>query len=386
MKTVITVILAYLAVISKAKPSSHGPSNSNGLNIWSGIVFEIFDRVDTNEATDAGNHSRGNSDALDEDPIFFDGFGPDLPVRDRATINTTEGSGDGQLHFPGRNTSSRGVAVDRTALTEEEGSGSFIYPSRGSSHGEVLNEEDSADWIPDKGNCTLETGYIIVNGTCERLLTIGLCAEGEWLVLRDNLTECVPRLCPFGELHYNGKCVNVSDVSVCNEGQILYVDFTGYTMCDCETGLIYDAWSGNCYAKHERGSCNFGQYLEVSEAGIVECVPNDCLLDNYVRDENFTGCYRKTYRGYCEPKFLITHHNNNTADCFTQTSVDDRNIYDVPVLRACPEGSVRSHVNECRERFRLPSLTADPSTFGNCKPGHIQGPGGTCRRIHRVLG
>lgn len=393
MKTLITIVLACLSVGSLATPiASFRPSNSAGFIfrkiLLPGLHTWVFDQRttspdakrnvsdDVTEAPVTEKLHRGGRDAVEEAPISFGESDLFLPLFDtRLASSARRDEGSGALLFPGNTPPSR--VPQESTNPSDEGSGDFVFPKH-----ITLRQEVTTDGQVQQP-CSLQAGAILVNGTCERLLSKGPCAEGEWLLLRDNRTECAPRPCPFGQLEYEERCVNASDVSMCDQGQILYVDFTGFTMCDCETDFFYDPWSGNCYAQHEKGPCGFRQYLEVSDSGSVECVENDCVTDGYIRDSNFSGCFRKMYRGFCEQKFLIFHHNNKTAECF---AIDIRNIFDVTTLRACPSGSLRDYLGECREQFRLPSVSSDPMKYGTCPPAYIRDPRGTCRRVHNVLG
>ncbi|KAK3875637.1 hypothetical protein Pcinc_019491 [Petrolisthes cinctipes] len=235
--------------------------------------------------------------------------------------------------------------------------------------------------------CTLSAGQVMHNGTCKRLLAQETCVEGEWLVLAGNdNAECRPRPCPYGQLEYNGECVTPENTNVCGYGKILYVEMTGETYCDCEQGCIYDAFSGNCYARYEQGPCTFGNYLDrtvKSNCTTMECVPNECEVDGFISGRNDKACYRKMYSGFCESAYLLFHQVNQTVECAAMLL---RNVFDVATLRTCPEGSLRDHLQQCRRVFHIPSDTSHPSMYGECSFGFLKDPRGICRRVHSILG
>lgn len=236
------------------------------------------------------------------------------------------------------------------------------------------------------GNCSLAAGQVMHNDTCKRLLAQATCAEGEWLVLGENdLAECKPRPCPFGQLKYNAECVAPENTTVCSYGKILYVEMTGDTYCDCEPGFKYDPFSGNCYARYEQGPCLFGNYLDLtkeSNCTTMECVPNKCEIDGFISGRNDNLCYRKMYSGFCESAYQLFHQVNQTVECGAMIW---RSIFDVATLRTCPEGSVRDHRQECRQLFHVPSISSYPSMNGECSIGFIKDPNGICRRVHSIL-
>lgn len=241
----------------------------------------------------------------------------------------------------------------------------------------------------DGRSCGLPYGTIIYKNTCQRLLTQGLCVEGQWLVKKDNSDvtgECVPRPCPQGQLQYEGTCVDASDTTVCNKDQMLYVDLTGHVHCDCEPDFFYDPWRGHCFTQHDRGSCNFGEHLEINEGGAVECVPNPCLMEGYLKENSTGQCYKKMYRGSCEDvdHTLIFHHSNKTAECIVHKT---HSIFDLPTLKSCPQGSRRFFGGTCRELFRVPAeITYRTTSYAHCDFGFTKDRRGTCRRTHKLFG
>ncbi|KAK3861049.1 hypothetical protein Pcinc_032948 [Petrolisthes cinctipes] len=291
-------------------------------------------------------------------------------------------------------------------------------------------------------SCLLSSGNVLHEGLCKRLLARETCAEGEWLVLIDNnndntrpIAECKPRPCPFGKLEYKGQCVDPSDVNICAYGQMLYVEMTGETYCDCEYGFTYDMFSGNCYARQEQGQCSFGHYLDLTEDCTVACVPNKCLVDGFVggKNEDHTAvnsrtngdhtavnsrtngdhtavnsrtngdhtaansgtnedhtaaansktCYRKMYYGFCDDAFKIYNQVNNTVEC---NDIFIRPIFDVVTLRNCPIGSRRDFQDRCRQTYRFPSTSTYKSLYGECGIGFKKDPRGACRKVHSIFG
>ncbi|KAK3864396.1 hypothetical protein Pcinc_029916 [Petrolisthes cinctipes] len=291
-------------------------------------------------------------------------------------------------------------------------------------------------------SCLLSSGNVLHEGLCKRLLAQETCAEKEWLVLIDNsndntrpIAECKPRPCPFGKLEYKGQCVNPSDGNICAYGQMLYVEMTGETYCDCEYGFTYDLISGNCYARQEQGQCSFGHYLDLTEDCTVACVPNKCLVDGFVggKNEDHTAvnsrtngdhtaansgtnedhtavnsrtngdhtaansrtnedhtaaansktCYRKMYYGFCDDAYKIYHQVNGTVECDV---IFVRPIIDVVTLRNCPIGSRMYFQDRCRQPYRFPSTSTYKSLYGECGIGFKKDPRGACRKIHSIFG
>lgn len=285
------------------------------------------------------------------------------------------GSGAANLMFP--TVSSPPPASPNATAEGAEDSGSFAFPS----HISLGEEEDPLRSVRTEGECALSKGMILFNGSCERLLARNTCAEDEWLVLLEGVAQCAPRPCPWGKIPFEERCVDPIDLSACDRGQVLYIDFGGKSLCDCDVGFLYDPWSGNCFARHQKGSCNFGEYVDVSASGMVECVPNPCISDGYVKAGK--KCYRKMYGGFCEDANLLFHTNNNTVEC---REVALHNILDVPELRECPAGSIRDYLNVCRETFHLSTLSSYPTLYGGCPGGFVLDPSGTCRRTSMLFG
>lgn len=349
MKVIFAVVIACLAENITPSPVSLPKSNANA---------RLLDN----------NDAKGN-------PILFgeaEAASP-LSARGKSLMKTPPGGQSSRvsLVFPGSKQSS--------GTNRQDGVGpDGVVFSSASTRGNTPKE------VPSESNCSLQGGSMVINGTCHSFLTLGPCAEGQWLVLRDNRPLCEPRPCPFGQLKYKEKCVSVSDFSVCKDGQILYVEFSGVAMCDCEPNYIYDVYSGKCFAPQVRGSCNFGEYFQLSASGAPECVPNECVMDGYVKDDVTRKCYRKMYLGYCNKDRMTFYPETNTVDCSFE--VDTRNILDVHTLRACPAGSLRDYLNECRQQFIIPTTRSSPSVNGACPAGFVKDPKGICRRVSTLFG
>ncbi|XP_050716741.1 uncharacterized protein LOC126998759 [Eriocheir sinensis] len=167
--------------------------------------------------------------------------------------------------------------------------------------------------------------------------------------------ECRPLTCPLGMLEHQGQCVNLTDRTVCDGGQVLYVDQTGSTFCDCVNDYFYYPWDGQCYARQERGPCDFGFYLDLDENGSVDCVPNFCQVDDFVKNRTTGGCVRKGYVGYCPEDRLQFHENKEISKCVL---VDVRTIFGPAVTRPCRPGSGRDRFGRFREEYVMPSFRA----------------------------
>nr|XP_027206669.1 uncharacterized protein LOC113800144 isoform X1 [Penaeus vannamei] len=292
------------------------------------------------------------------------------------------GSGAGSLLFFPTEGASPPSAPKATTEASESSDG-FVFPS----HISVAASKEEKDAVRGsaraEGECALSQGLVMVNGSCERLLARNHCAKDEWLLLREGAAKCEKRPCPWGEIFFEDRCVNPIELSVCDSGQVLYIDFSGRSVCDCDAGFLYDPWSGNCFARHEKGSCNFGEYVDVSASGMVECVRNPCISNGYVKEAATGLCFRKMYGGFCEDADLLFHRSNRTAEC---RKVSLHNILDVPELRECPAGSIRDYLNVCRETFHVATLTSYPVLYGGCPGGFVRDPSGTCRKTSRLFG
>lgn len=315
---------------------------------------------------------------------------PEIAVKDIKDTSSTEGSGVplDLVHFPDETTGTSSSPVAAVAVTDEEGSGGdggFLFPSV------IRVNMDEPEKSPSlisgivkagKEICGPQHGTIEVNGTCTRFLARNECPDGEWFVEKnENGGECVPRPCPFGQLQFRGTCVNVADDTVCRDGQMLYVEFSGYVHCDCLPNFIYDPWSGKCFAQGDQGNCNFGEQVYVGEDGIVKCKRNRCLMDGFVFSSG--RCFRKQYRGYCEENLLITHLRNMTAEC---VAIAEHSIFDLPTMRSCTGGSLRDYTGKCRDAFRVPSVSSYPTLYGGCPGNFVKDSRGTCRKMNRLLG
>uniref|UniRef100_A0A0P4WBX7 DUF4789 domain-containing protein n=1 Tax=Scylla olivacea TaxID=85551 RepID=A0A0P4WBX7_SCYOL len=240
--------------------------------------------------------------------------------------------------------------------------------------------------IEATGDCVLnETLKISFNGSTWKLFHRDQCAEGEWvLMVAECQPGCQPRPCPTGQLLYQKKCVSPSDPTVCGEGQILYLDQRGNTYCDCEKDHFYHPWSSQCYARRERGRCDFGFFIDLDENGEVDCVPNPCQVDGFEMDPDSGRCFRKDFDGYCPTVSLQFNYNNLTVGC---ELIDIRNLFDSPITKSCPTGSRVGYLGDCREEVVIPSITSRPrSLSGGCRSGSILSENGSCRRLNTYVG
>lgn len=307
-----------------------------------------------------------------------------LPVTEENYHFQDEGSGgSSSIGFPGQNQEDSSPSPVPSANAGDDGSGDIVFfptPIKLD-----LSNRDANDANRGKEECSAESGFLNFNGTCTRMLARNGCPKGEWFALnsKKNVGECVIQPCPAGQLMYMGKCVNVLDNTVCGEGQMLYVDFTGYVHCDCLPNFFYDPWSGKCFAQGDQGYCNFGQYLVINQKGVVECSKNPCLVDGYVYHNESGRCYRKLYRGFCDEGLLLTYPNNGTAEC---QAILIRGVFDLPTLRSCTAGSLRDFAGNCRQEFRIPSSSSYPTIYGGCPPSHTKDPLGNCRKTHSLFG
>lgn len=221
-------------------------------------------------------------------------------------------------------------------------------------------------------------------GRTWQLLSRDRCPVGEWVVMVGECKPgCRPLPCELGQLEHRGQCVNLTDPTVCDGGQVLYIDQTGSTFCDCENDRYFYPWDGQCYARQEQGPCDFGYYLDLNENGRVECVPNYCQVDEFVREPTTGKCFRKDYVGYCPEDRLQYHTSNQTVECFL---IDIRNIFDRAITRSCTAGSGLDHFGNCRSEFVVPTVTALPrSLSAGCYAGTISVGGGPCRRVNKYL-
>lgn len=307
------------------------------------------------------------SGSIPEQPaslLFSDDVGRTLEDTRNITF-PGEASGDGGSGDTGEITSSGDAAPSRV-----------FYP-------DSFNRDNTP--IELTNDCVVGDNLTIsYNGTPWKLLTRGQCPEGEWAVMvAECQPGCRPQPCPAGQLEYKGRCVSLSDSTVCGEGQILYVNQRGSTFCDCEQNSFYYPWSGRCYARREQGPCDFGFFLDINQSGDVECMPNECQVDDFEKDPDSGRCYRKDFVGYCPVNSLEFHHNNQTAGCLL---LDIRALFDRPIARSCRSGLRIDHLGECRQEMVVPSITSLPrSLTRGCRAGAIAVGRGPCRRVNNFF-
>lgn len=309
-----------------------------------------------------------------------------FPGRDAAPLSPRSAS---RIFFPGETEPASPVVHENRASSgnganQDHGDSA---PSKLISVGEV--------WFPGESRDTLHLADVssscgvgadlkyTYEGSTWKLLSRGECPLGEWVVMVAECTPgCKPIPCPQGQLEYEGQCVNITDPTVCGGGQVLYTDQTGSTFCDCENDHFYYRWDGQCYARQERGPCDFGFYLDLDENGNVDCVPNPCQVDTFVKNPATEKCIPKDYVGYCPEDRLQFHSNKNIVECFL---VDIRNIFDRAISRSCTSGSGLTHRGTCSPQFVVPSVTALPrSLTSGCYAGTTT-TRGSCRRINYYI-
>merc|ERR1739838_1129078 len=98
----------------------------------------------------------------------------------------------------------------------------------------------------------------------------------------DGTPSCHVRKCPWGSLYHEGQCIDPSDESVCGPGQILYVNLSGETECDCMPNYSYHDITDTCFVEHEQGFCNNGFFVERDDRNKLKCVRNPCSVNRYL--------------------------------------------------------------------------------------------------------
>ena len=330
-----------------------------------------------------------NSDPINENPVSNNS--PDTTA---SNINSEEKD---TIHIPIMFGENNGKP---TGVTEKnEGSGglegsisAFIFPtlrpkSSVITESPLNNPTESAFTVDFRNvdNCSLALGMIKYEDKCERLLARSACAEGEWLVLSESEKEaiCQKRPCPFGSVFYKNECINLNTFEACPAGQILFVDYKGNAECDCEVNFHYMPWFGECVPEHEKGQCNFGEYIELSKiTGQIECVTNPCVMPGYIMNNKTGSCYKKLYKGICSGSVQFTE-KERTAECL---NFQGNNIFEVPTLRSCPPGSRRDFLKNCRKSFRVPTRHSTSSFFGRCPKGYVKRPRGGCKKLTSLFG
>lgn len=308
-----------------------------------------------------------------------------FPGTDSAPLSPRSAS---RIFFPGETppAPTDGPAVPAPSHHGGNQSHGDISSSKMTSVGALLFPGETHDTIPAGDASTCGVGPDLkytYEGITWTLLSRGQCPVGEWVVMVGECQpECRPLPCPMGQLEHEGRCVNPMDPTVCNGGQILYIDQTGSTFCDCENDHFFYPWDGQCYARQERGPCDFGFYLDLNENGSVECMPNYCQVDDFIKNPTTEKCVRKDYVGYCPEDRLQFHENGMIVECYL---IDIRTIFTRAVTSSCGSGSGRSYFGDCRSEFVVPSVTALPrSLTSGCYAGTLSITGGACRRSNYI--
>lgn len=292
----------------------------------------------------------------------------------------------------------------------------IILPDEGKSFNETVDERNSISFpseIPNKIlnestiidsndyflKCNISQGKIWFKGNCESLLSTSVCSKDHWLLLKeDGQPHCSTRPCPENELYISNKCIDASrSHEYCGNFQIIYTNFAGNSFCDCERDLLYDDGLHKCLPEHSRGSCPFGEILEINLDGRIKCVPHPCKSDDLVLNPSNEICYTKHYFGSCRKSGfeLEFDDESNTVTCI---SILTRNILQVPTLTdSCSPGSRRDYFGKCQEVLRsdgsdpfsifVPSqLTVRSISFFNaCPPNFTIYPDGSCRTVNPLL-
>ncbi|KAL7639498.1 UNVERIFIED_CONTAM: hypothetical protein RMT77_009999 [Armadillidium vulgare] len=278
----------------------------------------------------------------------------------------------------------------------ETGSGSGNYDATDFDKINFPTEKPSSTTnIPKLINCKIENALIDYGGKCHALLTQGPCSPNQWfLINKEGEAYCAQRPCPKENLLYNDRCVSISDSSVCGVSEMLYVEFNGDVYCDCLPYYVYDTDARRCFAEHDRGSCPFGEYLDLDSNDKLRCVENICKRDDLIYNPENKSCYKKIFKGSCKEEKgyeVVYKDKDRTADC---GSINNRNIFEVPALTSCPAGSRRDYFGNCQkvrtvrpggpEAYRVP--TQQVSRYSQCPHGLTKYPDGSCRKVNELLG
>lgn len=298
----------------------------------------------------------------------------------------------GNLIGPG---SGSGSGSDEVIIVDTfpiDGSGGSEIGSGNGSFGIFFPDDFGTTPRPTaEGKCNITNGEIYFQNACHRLLRQGPCDDGEWVVIsKEGLPQCANRQCPSDQLWFNKRCVNIDAFSVCGQNEIIYVDYSGNAYCDCQQEFVYDSDLRQCLAEHERGSCSFGEHLQIVN-GEVKCVNNICQREDLIYDPNKKRCFKKLFKGRCEKSVssLITY-DDGTAKCF---SIENRNIFEVPALSSCPAGSKRDYFGNCRTIFRINSdnpfsyrvPTQYTSRYSACPQNYTKFPDGSCKKVNDLF-
>ena len=247
---------------------------------------------------------------------------------------------------------------------------------------QAFNPEFNETLATGNGRCDLRNGQALHGDKCSMLLSQGPCLDQHWLVLLETgLPVCAHRKCSWDKLLYKGRCVDPLDHTICGKGQIFYVDLFGKTECDCEENRVYEPESGNCYAQHEKGFCQMSEHIEIARNGAPVCVTNPCYGEDLVQYDG--RCYKKLYDGVCPESQLVLKKAHGTAEC---DYIIPHSIFGVGIQTACPSGSRRGFLRQCRSVFRVPTQKTFPKQRGECPSSFFGGFGNTCRKTVGLFG
>lgn len=232
------------------------------------------------------------------------------------------------------------------------------------------------------GSCNVADGRAVYRGVCSLLLARSACLPNHWLVLpQDGTAICQLLDCPLGTLKLGDSCVDPNDEKVCGEGQMLYVNLSGESECDCEPDHYYHHFSGKCYAKHDQGFCQTSFYLELNELNELICVANPCHQNGFVKIGD--RCFKKNYEGICPQADVNPILENGTAECM---EIIPLTVFRTVIQTVCPSGSKRIYFRQCRSVYRIPTQRKVPKKLGFCPQGFVGGINKNCRHTFSLFG
>ena len=206
----------------------------------------------------------------------------------------------------------------------------------------VLDDTDESV-EPDK-QCSLYNHEVLFKGSCKRLLDNSSCPDGQWLVLVKETPMCVEQPCPFGQIIYNGYCVDGRDSTVCGTNQILTTFHDGSADCECDEKFATEFETGECHFRQIQGPCVEHWYIEKRIDNQAVCVPNLCMKDAFIY---FRGeCLQKNYTEFCEPENV--HIANDTTVTCTKPLQD---VLSAGSLLSFPTGERKTPSGRCRKIF-----------------------------------
>jgi len=352
-------------------------NDTSNLSLVYDIDTEIFDNDDRNSNME---RMESDSDVMDIEWVTEADY-LTTEVVTEADYFTTEVSTINELEEPEPTSN---VLAEDSVKNIIFGDDIFMFPTPKSPVKPILAEISRiVQKRPDINRCPIE-GEIHYQGECYPLLSSWPCGdEKKWLVMKGfDFAECEPRPCPMGQLFYQDECVNPEDSNICAAGQMLYVEMSGISYCDCDPDYIYNPQDGTCIPEYEQGWCSWGQYLVNNKDGIPECTTNPCGISGSVFHKQNKRCYKKNYVGFCEQDFIEIKENE--AECQEMEFIALRNVFEVPTFRRCPKGSLRDLLHECRRRFNMPSISSvlkARQLYGGCPHGWSKAAGRKCKKI-----